>query len=126
MSKVLIVEDEEKIRNLYRRMLTAEGIDVAEAENGEKAAMVLLQDKCIDLFLLDIHMPVVNGVSLFEAVRVFNPHAKVIVASVYPLEDQKRMIRGADDYFDKAEGADVLVERVKSALQPEAWKGVCG
>ena len=125
MRKVLIVEDEEKIRSVYKKLLNAEGIEVAEAENGEKAAMVLLRDKGVDLFVLDIHMPMVNGHSFFEAVKVFNPRAKVVVASVYPVEEQKQMIQGADGYFDKSEGAEALIEKIKNVLQVESLKG-CG
>lgn len=116
MSKVLIVEDEKKIRDLYKKLLKAEGLEVLEAENGEQATVILLQDKRIDLFVLDIQVPVVNGAAFFDAVKMFNPHAKVLVSSVYPLEKQKSMVKGADDYFDKSEGMDVLMERVKKIL----------
>ena len=116
MSKVLVVEDEKKIRDLYKKLLKAEGLDVLEAENGEQATVILLQDKQIDLFLLDIQVPVVNGAAFFDAVKIFNPHAKVIISSVYPLEKQKSMVKGADDYFDKSEGMNVLMERVKKIL----------
>ena len=116
MSKVLIVEDEKKIRDLYKKVLKAEGMDVLEAENGEQATVILLRDKRIDLFLLDIQVPIVNGAAFFDAVKVFNPHAKVMVSSVYPLEKQKSMIKGADDYYDKSEGMDVLVGRIKKIL----------
>ena len=116
MSKVLIVEDEKKIRDLYKKLLKAEGMDVIEAENGEQATVLLLQDKDIDLFLLDIQVPIVNGAAFYDAVKVFNPHAKVVVSSVYSLDKQKRMVQGADDYFDKSEGIDVLIERIKKIL----------
>ncbi len=120
MRKVLIVEDEKKIRDLYKRMLKAEGLSVLEAENGEQATVMLLQDKQIDLFLLDIQVPVVNGAAFFDAVKLFNPQAKVVVSSVFPLDQQKSMIEGADDYYDKSEGMDVLMGRIKKILHLES------
>jgi len=78
--------------------------------------VILLQDKDIDLFLLDIQLPVVTGTAFFDAVKLFNPHAKVVVSSVYPLDKQKSMIEGADDYFDKAEGPEVLLEKIRRVL----------
>ena len=117
MSKLLIVDDEKKIRDIYRRRLSAEGFEIVEAENGEEATLILIQDKGIDLFLLDIRMPVIDGASFFDAARLYNPGAKIIVSSVYPLSDQIRMIEGADDYFDKSEGMDILVEKIRSVLR---------
>jgi DNA-binding response OmpR family regulator len=118
-SKVLIVEDEKKIRDMCHKTLESEGFQVLEAENGEQATLMLLQDKGIDVFLLDIRMPVVSGPAFFDAVKLYNPNAKVVVSSVYPLERQKELIEGADDYFDKAEGMETLVTRVKSVLKQQ-------
>ena len=115
-NKILIVEDEKKIRELYKKLLTAEGFQVLEAENGEEATVILLQDKEVDLFLLDIHVPVVDGAAFFDAVKLFNPHAKIVVSSIYPVEEQRRLIENADAYFDKAEGEAVLLDRVKKVL----------
>jgi two-component system KDP operon response regulator KdpE len=122
MQKVLIVEDEKKLRDYYRKALQAEGLEVLEAEDGEQATYMLLQDRQIDLFLLDLKLPVVRGSKFFEAVKVFSPNAKIVVSSVYPLDTQRQMVEGADDYFEKSEGTDVLVTKVKKALQ--SWPAI--
>ena len=62
-------------------------------------------------------MPVVDGAAFFATAKLYAPEAKVIVSSVYPLEDQRRMIEGADAYYDKSEGADVLVKKIKNILE---------
>lgn len=66
--------------------------------------------------LLDIKMPEVNGTILYDIISVFHKGIKVIVSSVYPLDDQKSLIKGAVDYYDKSEGIKVLKEKVKRAL----------
>ncbi len=119
MSKALIVDDEAKVRDIYRKLLISESFNVIEAENGEKAGLLLTQHTDIDLILLDIRMPVVNGAVLFDLIKLNNPKAKVIVTSVYPLDDQRRVIDRANGYHDKSEGIDMLLSRVKSVLSKE-------
>ncbi len=120
MIKVLIVDDDAKIRNIYRKLLAAEGCyEVLEAGNWEEITGVLLKDKSIDVILLDIDMPVVDGTAWFDLIRLYIPHAKVIVASVYGLEDQKRLIDAADGYFDKAQGTEALLLKIRNILHIE-------
>ncbi len=123
MSKVLIVDDEEKVRNIYRKLLISESFDVIEAEDGEQAGLLLLQHTDIDLVLLDVHMPIVSGAVLFDMIKLHNPNAKVIVTSVYPLDDQQRLIDHADGYHDKSEGTEMLLSRIRSILPKEVHHG---
>ena len=116
MRTALIVDDEAKVRKMYKKLLITESMKVIEAENGEEAGLLLIQHTDIDLVLLDIRMPVVSGAVLFDLIKLHNPQAKVIVTSVYPLDDQKRVIDGADSYYDKSEGTDMLRSRIKEVL----------
>ena len=116
MCKTLIVDDEAKVRSLYKRLLAAESFTVLEAENGEQAGLILIQHTDIDLVLLDIRMPIVSGAVLFDLIKLHNPQAKVIVTSVYPLDDQRRVIARADAYHDKSEGTEMLLFRIKNVL----------
>ncbi len=120
MKKALIVDDERKIREIYRKFLSKEDFEVLEAEDGEKASLLLVQETDIDLVLLDIRMPVVDGAALFDIIKLQNPAAKVIVASVYPLDDQRRVISEADGFFDKSEGVDILLSRIKKVLDGDS------
>ena len=124
MRNVLIVDDEEKIRVMYGRLLTREGFRVFQARNAVQANDILKAHK-IDIVLLDINMPDVKGDSLFELIRSFHQKTRVIVSSVYPLEDQERMIRGAHDYFDKSESLKVLIQKIRANLpRPEHLKRI--
>ncbi|MBI4432477.1 MAG: response regulator [Candidatus Omnitrophica bacterium] len=114
---VLVVDDERKIRDTYNRLLTSEGFKVLEAENGEQASLMLIEPVKIDLILLDIRMPVVSGPALFDVIKVCRPESKVIVTSVFPLEDQKRVIDRAEGYHDKAEGTQTLLSKIKNVLR---------
>ena len=120
MRKVLIVDDEKKIREVYKKFLSQENFEVLEAENGEQASLMLILERDVALVLLDIRMPVVNGAALFDIIKLQSPAAKVIVASVYPLDDQRRVIAGADGFFDKSEGIDTLLTRIKKVLSGNA------
>ncbi len=56
------------------------------------------------------------GADLIELIRSFHHNIKVIVSSVYPIDEQKERVRDADAYFDKSVGIDVLMEIVSSLL----------
>ena len=69
-SKILVVDDEEHIRELIRFYLDKEGFSVLEAENGE-IALDLLENEYVDLAIVDIMMPVMNGFDLVEEMKQF-------------------------------------------------------
>ena len=116
MSKILIVDDELKIRQIYKKLLLFERYQVLEAEDCATAAQFLIDNKDIELVLLDINMPVLDGGVLYRMVRMLDPKVKVIVTSAYPLQDQKNRIERADDYFDKSQSILILVQKVKQVL----------
>lgn len=115
MSSILIVDDEDKIRTVYKQMFERQGYEVYVAANAVQAKELLVK-QLINLILLDINMGEVNGKELYELIRSFHTDAKVIVSSVYSIDDQKEMIPNAQDYFDKSEGLRALVTKVKSIL----------
>jgi len=116
MKRILIIDDEPKIRRLYSSLLSAEGYSIFEARNADEAGGVLVAMQ-IDLVLLDIKMPETDGCEMWEIIKEYDEKARVIVASVFPLNEQKQRIPGAKDYFDKAQGTDVLLAKVKKALE---------
>ena len=115
MNSILIVDDENKIRDVYKQMFVKHGYDVRVASNAVEARELLRKEK-INLILLDINMREVNGVELYEVIQSFHTDAKVIVSSVHSIEDQKDMIPSAQDYFDKSEGLRALVNKVRNVL----------
>jgi DNA-binding response OmpR family regulator len=96
-------------------MMQREGFDVIEAAGAGEAYDLLLENS-VDLILLDINMMNVDGTVLYEIAQVFCEKSKVIVTSVYPLEDQKKLIQGAADYYDKSDSLQILIEKVNRLL----------
>ena len=121
MKTILIVDDEERIRRVYGRMFTKEGFKVLEARSAVDADDVMLRSS-VDLILLDINMPEVSGAMLYDLIQAFHRKAKVIVSSVYSLDEQKSIITGATDYYDKSESIQILLCKVKAALQENQKK----
>jgi len=116
MNTILVVDDEDKIRSVYTTVLKREGFNVFGAANAEDAHSILLKNP-VDLILLDINLPKIDGTTLYKLIHTFYPHAKIIVSSVYPLEDQKILVQGATDYYDKSDSIKVLLHKVKDVLK---------
>ena len=119
MPKILIVDDEKKARSLYKRLLASETYEVLEADGCEAASQILMEESDVELVLLDINMPMLDGGVLYRLVRMLDSRIKVIVMSAYPLQDQKDRIVRADDYFDKSQGIGVLLEKVRAVLNAQ-------
>ena len=115
MKKILIVDDEERVRELYIRMLVEEGFLVRHASDARHAFNILIREE-MDLILLDIKMPEIDGKTMIEVIREFNPNLKVIVTSVYPIEKQKQMVPEARGYYDKSQGLSCLLQKMSEVL----------
>ena len=116
MGKILVVDDEEKVARLYKTLLKQEGYEAVDARDAHWAVNLLITQKDIGLILLDIGLPQVDGVTLDEAARQFDPDIKVIVVSALPVSEQRHLIRHADDYYEKSEGLDVLLFKIRDVL----------
>ncbi|MBN2372935.1 response regulator [bacterium] len=115
MKRILVLDDEERIRNIYKKLLTLEGYEVIEAATAMHAHEILKREP-VDLILLDIKMPKVDGSIMYDVIEQFHSRLKVIVSSVYPLEVQKRVVPRACDYYDKSEGNEVLLSKIRNCL----------
>ena len=115
---ILIVDDSTTARMFIKRCLEMGGFEEAEffeASNGVEALQHLNLKK-IDLILTDLNMPKIDGEQMIDIVKVYDLQFKVIVASVCPLNEQKRRIPTANGYFDKSEGMDVLLGKIKEVI----------
>lgn len=106
LKKVLVVDDSELIHNMYRLMLKKyQGCTILSAKNGKEAIDILAVDNEIDLILLDINMPVMNGIQFLTIMRERNeyPHIPIIIISTEGKEeDTKRGLSlGAKGYIVK-------------------------
>lgn len=121
MKRILIIDDEYRIRRIYTNLLTMEGFDVIEASNAIDAHEILKRS-VIDLVLLDIKMPKINGSEMFDVIDQFHKQVKLIVISVYPLFVQKQAIPGANDYFDKSQSIEMLLKKIRLVLDDKTKK----
>ena len=118
MKKILIIDDEQKISQSYAELLTEEGYAVKHAPSAQAATNFLIREH-FDLILLDINMPQVDGKVMYEVVREYDRNMKVIVSSVFPVEDQIQSILGAAAYHNKSQGVDSLLAKIKEVLAEE-------
>ena len=117
MGKVLIVDDNKEMRHRYRRLLEKMNVEVLEAPDALEVANVLMRDsRNLDMILLDIQMPEVDGRGIYEIVTDYGTSVPIVVSSVLPVREQKLRIPRARDYFNKADGDVVFSKKVKAIL----------
>ncbi|MFV0363151.1 MAG: response regulator transcription factor [Suipraeoptans sp.] len=117
MYRVLIVDDEKEIRNLLRLYLEKDDISIVEAENGIVARRLFNEYK-IDMALIDIMMPQINGYELLKEIRSKNNIPVIIIsAKIQPSDKILGLELGADDYITKPFDALEVAARVKAGLR---------
>lgn len=109
--KILVVDDEESQRNLYKEYLSMQGLNVLIAEDGEVALKIVQENKDIDMILLDLMMPKVDGIRVLEQLKT-DPTYKGIVIYVMTVLGTDAMIKHAFDL-----GADGYL--VKDSVEPD-------
>lgn len=122
-SKILVADDDEKIRELLEIYLTKEGFAVEQAADGAEAILKAQQLKP-DLIVLDIMMPVLDGMEVCRQVRKFSQVPVIMLTA--RTEDEDRIMGlelGADDYLAKPFNPRELVARVKAVLRRMAHSG---
>jgi two-component system KDP operon response regulator KdpE len=118
--KVLAVDDEPQILRSLRTSLTARGHDVATAPNGE-TALDILGTSDVDLVLLDLGLPGMDGVAVIRRVRSWSS-VPIIVLSVRDGQTDKvaALDAGADDFVTKPFGMDELQARIRAVMRRTA------
>ncbi|UTY38508.1 response regulator transcription factor [Allocoprobacillus halotolerans] len=116
-SKILIVDDEEHIRELIRFYLDKEGFSVVQAASGEEA-LEILENEYIDLAIVDIMMPVMDGFQLVEEMKEMKDIPVIMLTAKSQSADKLRGFSlGIDDYVTKPFDPDELLARVKTILK---------
>jgi DNA-binding response OmpR family regulator len=113
--KILVVEDDESQRFLYSEELREEGYDCFGAKNG-KEALRLLKDLKPDLIVLDIVMPVMDGMEALGRIIGKHKEVPVILHSSYPQYKEDYMSWAADAYLLKSSDLTELKETIKKLL----------
>ena len=119
--RLLIVDDNDDNRYTLRHRLIREGYtNIVEAEDG-LAAMTILSSESIDLVLLDVLMPEMDGFEVLERMRSFPELGEIPVIMISAQDETDNIVRcieaGADDYFRKPFNAVLLRARVKACLE---------
>jgi DNA-binding response OmpR family regulator len=115
--RVLVVDDEPKIRDLIRRYLQADGFDVAEAADGA-AALDTLADYDPDIIVLDVMMPVLNGLDVLRRLRgTSQVPVLLLTANDEEIDKVLGLTAGADDYVTKPFGGRELAARLRAILR---------
>ena len=110
--EILVVDDEPHFRVLLYKKLKSAGYPVVLAQNGEEALVNLWEKQSIALVLLDVRLPHINGMNIFNIIRKDFPDKKIIVSSALQKDEQEFIIEGADDYYYKGDDLDCLIEKV--------------
>ncbi|MEK4758881.1 response regulator transcription factor [Viridibacillus sp. FSL E2-0187] len=117
MTSILIVDDEQDMRNLIHMMLKKSGFQTLQAENGNVAITTLAQAK-VDLVLLDVMMPGINGFQVCEEIRKTSNVPIIFLTAKDANEDKvKGLTLGADDYIVKPFTSTELVARIIAVLR---------
>ncbi|HEX9161772.1 MAG TPA: sigma-54 dependent transcriptional regulator [Thermoanaerobaculia bacterium] len=116
--RILIVDDEEVLRDVLEAVLRREGFDVVLAASGEEGLNVLDNDE-VDLVILDIMLPGISGIDTLRAIRIANPNLPVIVITAFSSIDGaiEAMKHGAFHYIPKPFKNEEVVLTVNKALE---------
>lgn len=115
MKNILLVDDEDSIHLLYREELEEEGYSVDSAFTGEEALKRLTETE-VDLVILDINMPGMNGLEALRKIKEINPALPVILSSAYQEFKQDLASWASDEYLVKSANLDELKAVVKRHL----------
>ena len=118
MFRILIADDDKNIRRLLSAVLKNAGYTTVTAENGAEALKVLDSEE-IDLAVVDVMMPVMDGYELTQALRAAREDLPILMISARQLpEDRKKgFLSGTDDYITKPVDEEELVLRIRALLR---------
>ena len=116
--KILVVDDEQRMRKLVRDFLVKKGFQVLEASNGEEAIDVFFSEKNIELVILDIMMPKMDGWAVCREIRQYSQVPIVMLTAKSGEKDELLGFElGVDEYISKPFSPKVLVARVEAILR---------
>lgn len=119
MPKILIIEDEPSIRTIINKYLSKFDITCLEASNGKKGLDLYIKEKDnIDLILMDVMMPVMDGVTCTKEIRKISDVPIIILTAKNQDEDEIEGLEvGANDFITKPFNLDVLLLRIKKFIK---------
>ena len=121
-AKVLVIDDEEVVRNGFARALEGERCRVEQSGSGPVGLKALARER-FDVVLLDLKMPEMDGVEVLDQIKQRWPETEVIVITGFPAVDAaKEAVRlGAYDFLAKPVGCDEVARVTHRAMQHKQW-----
>ena len=116
-ANILVIDDQESIRDACEQALSSDDIKVEAAKNGQEG-LSLLKEKCFDIIILDLKMPGLSGMDVLKKIRENNPETMVIIITGFATIESavEAMKYGAYDFIPKPFSPDSLRGVVKRAL----------
>ena len=116
--KILVVDDEERMRKLVKDFLTRQGYTILEAGDGEKALEVFFDNKDIALMICDVMMPKLDGWGVVREIRQYSDVPIMMLTAKGEEQDELQGFKlGVDEYISKPFSTKVLVARVGALLK---------
>ena len=117
MAKILVIDDEQGIRNLLDTLLRRKGYDVVLAESGRKGLEVFRRERP-DVVVLDLKMPGMDGLTVLQQVRSLNPSQPVIILTGARTPETEQQVRalGVTEYVEKEFSLHLLGDSLKRLL----------
>jgi DNA-binding response OmpR family regulator len=116
--KILVVDDESRMRKLVKDFLSVKGFTVVEASNGEEAVDVFFEQKDIVLIILDVMMPKMDG---WETLKTIRKYSQVPIIMLTARGEERDELQGfdlgVDEYISKPFSPKILVARVEAILR---------
>lgn len=116
--KILVVDDERRMRKLVKDFLVKSNYEVVEAEDGEQALDIFFEQNDIDLIILDVMMPKMDG---WQVCREIRAYSKVPIIMLTAKTDERDELQGfelgVDEYISKPFSPKILVARVEAILR---------
>ena len=120
-TRALVVDDEKSLSEFVRRNLAVRGFEVITAANGLEA-LALFQSESIDLVIMDIMMPHMDGLETISRIR---ETSRVPIIALSALGEEEHKVKalnlGADDYLTKPFGVNELLARVRAVVRRASW-----
>ncbi|MDR1204889.1 MAG: response regulator transcription factor [Peptococcaceae bacterium] len=116
--KILVVDDEARMRKLIRDYLSARNYQVVEAENGRRALDLFFQENDFDLVILDVMMPQMDGWEVCKEIRAYSQTPIVMLTALGEERDELLGFSlGVDEYVSKPFSPKVLMARVEALIR---------
>jgi len=116
--KILVVDDEARMRKLVKDFLMIKGFQVLEAEDGEQAVDIFFQQKDIALIILDVMMPKMDGWEVCKTIRQYSRVPIIMLTARGEERDELQGFKlGVDEYISKPFSPKILVARVEAILR---------